>query len=95
MVSMTKKTINVVPVTAEFGGDKVVVGEATLAVTEEGITAEVQLDLSTPEGLNMVSMISRGFTNAISVSSDKSELINEVAERNKKYKEENPDDWNI
>lgn len=92
---MRKTSIKVVPVTAEIDGQRVVVGEASLAVTGEEVVATVQLDLSTPEGLNMASMFDRGLTNAISVSSDRADLINKVAERNKQFKEENPDDGTV
>lgn len=85
---MKKTNVRVVPVTAEIDGKRVVVGEASLAITNDGVTATVQLDLSTPEGLTMAEMTNRGLTNAISVSSTNADLINQVAERNKQFKEE-------
>ena len=95
MSSMKKTSINTIPVTAEIDGERVVIGEAQVAVTDEGIGAVVQLDLDTPEGLNMASMFNRGLMNAISVSSDRSDLVSKLADRNKQYKEENPDDGTV
>lgn len=46
-----------------------------------------QIHLAMSEGLTMEEASNHGLENAISVSSSKSELINKVAERNKKTKE--------
>jgi len=87
-----KTNIDVIPVTAEIDGERVVVGEASLATTKDGVQAYIQFDLDTPEGLNIKSLINRGLTNAISVSSNRADLVSKLAEQNKLHKEENPDD---
>lgn len=92
MVSMRKTNIKVVPVTAEIDGKRVVVGSAELVSSEVDTTASVRIDLDAPEGLNMATMLNRGIYDAISVSSDNADLINKVAESNKQYKKDKPDD---
>jgi hypothetical protein len=93
MGSFKKTPVKVVPVTAEIDGERVVVGEASLIVTpnpEQPSIAVVHLD--TPEGLNLEDIRNKGLENAVSVSSDKADLVNRLNEQNKKYRQENPDD---
>ena len=91
---MQKTNVRVVPVTAEINGEVVVVGEASLVASgvDNEATIAVELHLDTPEGLSMQTMLNQGIETAISVSSDKAELIHKVVEQNIKHKKENPDD---
>ena len=107
LASFRKVTTKVIPVTAEISGERVIVGETTLVVpppprTEPEVTPDTPefpevtcVDLDTPEGLTVEAIKNKGLENAISVRSDRPDLVQKLAEQNKKFKEENPDDGTV
>lgn len=59
------------PVIVDIDGKQVVVGEVSLVTTEKEVMLNVQLDASTPEGLQMAEMMNRSLINTMSVQSDR------------------------
>jgi hypothetical protein len=109
MVSFRKTTVNIVPVTAQIDGERVVVGETTLVVVpqkpvedspdpsqEVPVVPEItSIDLDAPEGLTVEAIKNKGIETALSVRSDRPDLVKKLAEQNKKYKEENTNDGTV